>query len=247
MMKKIMITGASSGLGKACAMEFARRGYALGLTARRLDQLEQIKQDITAKYPHIPVEIRMLDVTQYATIPEILRDLANHLGGLDIVFANAGIGLGGKAGKSPFENVRKTIETNLIGAMATVDAAVAYFLEQGSGQIVGTSSVAAFRGFPGNAAYCASKSGFSTYLEGVRGEVAQKKISVTILHPGFIDTPINDTLPNRPFVVPVEKGAIEMVDLIEKKVKSSTVPRMPWSMIGMLLKTMPDAVLGRIK
>jgi hypothetical protein len=83
--------------------------------------------------------------------------------------------------------------------MATVDAAMAYFLQQGKGHIVGTCSVAAFRGLPRNASYSASKAGFAVYLEAVRAEVFRKDIDVTVLYPGFIDTPLNQMLPKRPF------------------------------------------------
>ena len=207
MKRSIFITGASSGIGRAVAFEFARRGYALALTARRLERLEEIRRAIQRKQPSIPVEIRFLDVTAYETIPSVIRETAEALGGLDIIFANAGIGPAGKVGGGAFEDARKTIETNLVGAMATVDAAVAYFLERGEGHIVGISSVASYRGFPGNSAYCASKAGLSVYLEALRAELYGTNIGVTILYPGFIDTPINAMLPRRPFVIPVEKGA----------------------------------------
>lgn len=244
--KSILITGASSGIGKALAFELAQRGYSLALTARRTDQLEQIRNEIKQQSPSQTVEIRTLDVTDYESIPSVLKELADALNGLDIVFANAGIGLRGKIGQAQFENAKRTIETNLIGAMATVDAAVAYFKEKGKGHIVGISSVSAFRGMPGNSAYCASKAGFSTYLEALRAEVYREKIEVTVLHPGFIDTPLNNMLPNRPFVIPVEKGAAIIARLIEKKVKSSTVPVFPWNVIGVLLKLLPTNILAKM-
>ncbi|MGK5094164.1 SDR family oxidoreductase [Deltaproteobacteria bacterium TL4] len=246
MSKSIFMTGASSGIGKALAFEFAERGYSLALTARRMDQLIQIRTEIQKKHPSILIEIKALDVTDYESIPSALSEMAKALKGLDIVFANAGIGLGGLVGKSDFKNAQKTIETNLIGAMATVDAAVAYFLSQGKGQIVATSSVAAFRGMPRNSSYCASKAGLSIYLESVRAEVSHKNIDVTVLHPGFIDTPLNDMLPNRPFVISSEKGAKLMASLIEKKVKSSTVPKMPWSVVGAMLKILPDSLMRKV-
>ena len=246
--KSIFMTGASSGIGKALAFELAKRGYALGLTARRLDQLQSIQQDIQTQYPSSTVAIRELDVTQYAEITKVLNELAEELKGLDIVFANAGIAQSGLAGKHPFHHAQKTIETNLIGAMATVDAGVAYFLKRGKGgHIVGTSSVAAFRGLPKNSAYCASKAGFSTYLESVQAEVMKQKIDVTILHPGFIDTPLNDMMPSRPFVITVEKGAILIADLIEKRVPHSVVPAMPWRMVAPLIKLLPSSFFARAK
>lgn len=246
MTDSILITGASSGIGKALAFEMAGRGYALGLAARREDELKQIQEQILAKYPSAKIAVRHLDVTDYETIPEVLSYFSNLMKQIDIVMVNAGIGLGEKVGHGKFDQARKTIETNMIGAMATVDAAVAYFLRQGKGHVVGVSSVAAFRGMPGNASYCASKAGLAVYLEALRAEVLKKHIRVTVLYPGYIDTPLNNMIPNRPFLISVEKGAAIIADLIEKKKKSSTVPVFPWNIIGRLLKILPVSVIAKM-
>jgi short-subunit dehydrogenase len=246
MADSILITGASSGIGKALAFEMARRGYTLGLAARREDELETIQKQIREKHPSTKIAVRHLDVTAYETIPEVLAYFTSALGSIDIVMVNAGIGLGEKVGRGKFDQARKTIETNMIGAMATVDAAVQYFLNQGKGHIVGVSSVAAFRGMPGNASYSASKAGFAVYLEALRAEVYKKNIHVTVLYPGYIDTPLNNMISSRPFLISVEKGASIIADLIEKKVKSSTVPVFPWNIVGKLLKLLPTSVIAKM-
>jgi len=244
MAKSIMITGASSGIGRSLAYEMAGRGYSLALAARRLDELRTVQKDIGRAYPSVKVEVCRLDVTEYDTISPALQGLAESLEGLDIVFANAGIGLGEKIGAGEFTSARRTIETNLIGAMATVDAAVAYFLQQGSGHIVGASSVAAFRGTPRNSSYSASKAGLACYLETLRAEAYHKKIDVTVLYPGYIDTPLNRMLRSRPFLISVEKGAALMADMIERKVRSSTVPVMPWCLLAPILKILPTRMIA---
>jgi short-subunit dehydrogenase len=246
MVKSILITGASSGIGKALSYELANRGYGLALAARRYDELVKIRDEIKSRRPSLTVEVRPLDVTDYDSVPAAIEELAAALKGLDIVFANAGIGLGEKIGESEFDKARRTVETNLIGAMATVDAAVAYFLSVGKGHIVGTSSVAAFRGLPHSSSYSASKAGLATYLEALRAEVYRKNIDVTILYPGFIDTPLNDSLPNRPFLISAEKAAAIIARLIEKKVKSSTVPVFPWKLLVPLLKILPTGIISRL-
>ena len=120
-----------------------------------------------------------------------------------------------------------------------------YFLEKGHGHIVGTSSVAAFRGMPRMASYGASKAGFALYLESLRAEVDRKNIHVTVLNPGYIDTPLNDMLKNRPFLISAEKGAAMIADMIERKVKSSTVPVWPWCILGRMLKLLPASVVAK--
>ena len=241
-----MITGASSGIGKALAFELAKRGYSLALTARSADRLDQIQKEIVSDHNPPIVTVRPLDVTDYDDVFRAVNDMAEALEGLDIVFANAGIGLGERVGRGDFEKARRTIEVNLIGAMATVDAAAEYFLKMGKGHIVGTSSVAAFRGMPRNSAYSASKAGFAVYLETVRVELLKKNIHVTVLYPGYIDTPLNQMLKRRPFLISVEKGAAIIADLIEKKVKSSTVPVYPWNIIGRVMKILPAGVIAKM-
>ena len=245
MPKKILITGASSGIGRALAYELAGRGYAMALTARRADALEAIRDDLQVKHPSALVVVHPLDVTAYDTVPGVLGACADALGGLDIVFANAGIFLGGKVGRGRFDDARRTIEVNLLGAMATVDAAMAYFLEQGYGHVVGMGSVMAYRGMPRSGPYCASKAGLALYLEALRAEAFRKNIHVTVLHPGYIDTPFNDTLKSRPFLISVKKGAALIAGMIERRVKSSTVPVWPWRFLGPMLKWLPTSMIAR--
>ena len=246
MAKTILITGASSGIGKALAYEMAERGYSVGLTGRNIDLLEKVRGEIKNKFPSINVEARKLDVTDYKSVPVVINELVNALGGIDIFFANAGVAFSGKVGRGNFEKDRMNVETNLIGAMATVDAAVEYFLKKGEGHVVGTSSIVAYRGMPSNASYCASKAGFTTYLEALRTEVMRKNIDVTVLHPGYIDTPLNNMVKNRPFLITVEKGAKIIAKMIEKKVKSSPVPRFPWNIVGFVFKILPARIMAKM-
>ena len=241
MSKKVLITGASSGIGKALAYEFAKRGYALGLTARRVSILEEIQKDIQSIYA-IKIVIQQMDVSNPDDVFAGISSLVADLGGVDIVVANAGIAISNEVGRGKFEMDQMTIQTNLIGAMATVDAAAILFREQGSGQIVGISSIAAFRGLPKNASYCASKAGLDIYLEAVRVELRPYKVEVTTIHPGYIDTPLNESMQKRPFVISSNKGAVQMVNQIEKKHMSTTIPTIPWGIISFLMKFIPDTI-----
>jgi short-subunit dehydrogenase len=244
--KTVFITGASSGIGRALALELAGRGYDLFLTARRLDALEQVSADIASAHPARRVEVRRLDVTDDADAANAIAEAAETLGRCDIVVANAGLGNSPRVGEGGMARNRAIVETNLIGAMATIDAAVALFRRQGgAGQIVGISSVAGVRGLPGSASYSASKAGVTVYLEAVRAETYGEPITVTTIAPGYIDTPLNQEMKSRPFLIDVEKGAQITADLIERGVGYATVPRFPWTVLKPLLRLLPTSLLAR--
>jgi len=244
--KTVLITGASSGIGRSLATELARRGHDLFLTARRLDALEGVRADIARADPARRVEVRPLDVTDDADVASAIAEGAEKLGRLDIVVANAGIGNSGRVGQGNVGRARLIVETDLIGAIATIDAAVALFRRQGgSGQVVGVSSVAAVRGLPGSSSYSAAKAGLGVYLESVRAETHGEPITVTTLAPGYIDTPINQDMTRRPFLIDAEKGARIMADLIERGVAYATVPRLPWALLAPLMRVLPTALLAR--
>jgi NAD(P)-dependent dehydrogenase (short-subunit alcohol dehydrogenase family) len=244
--KTVFITGASSGIGRALALELAGRGYDLFLTARRLDALEQVRGDVAARDPARKVEVRRLDVTDDADVAAAIDEAAEKLGRVDIVVANAGVGSSPPVGEGQMERNRSIVETNLIGAIATIDAAVALFRRQGGdGQVVGVGSVAGVRGLPGSGSYSASKAGLAVYLESARAETLKEPITVTTIAPGYIDTPINQRMKSRPFLIDVEKGARITADLIERGVGYSTVPRYPWRVVAPLLRVVPTSWLAR--
>lgn len=244
--KSVFITGASSGLGRQMAIEFSRRGYRLALTARRLDVLQALQTELE-KNGTGQVFVAALDVTDDAAVAQVLADARVFFGALDIVVANAGVGHHGFIGKLQFAKVRETVNTNITGFMATVDAAMQCFREQGHGQLVGISSVAGFRGLPAGGVYGASKAAVTTYLEALRAETYGSGIVVTTLSPGYIDTPLNRAAKSRPFVIPVEQGGKLLVDLIERKVQCATVPRWPWALVARLLTLLPTAVIARFR
>jgi len=244
--KAAIVTGASSGIGRALACELARRGYALGLCARRGELLEEIRGEIERDVRGTRVETAVLDVTDTGAVREAIPHLAARFGKVELLVANAGVGGERWAGDDRFAVDEGIVRTNLLGAMATVDAGVKLFRATGGGHIVGVSSVAGWRGLPGHAAYSASKAGLNAYLEAVRTEVQKDGIRVTTLCPGYIDTPINQHMKSRPFLVTAEQGAARAADLIERGVRVSTVPVLPWNLIGVVMRTLPDAIWDRV-
>lgn len=242
MAKTVFITGASSGLGKGMAFELASRGYNLALAARR--SLQDVADEITAQHG-VTVKAYELDVTNFDAVGECLQQVLTDFSSLDIVIANAGIGETMYVGKSDFKEVKATIDTNVLGLMATVESAIPIFRKQGSGHIVGLSSAAGERGVPGIAVYCASKSAVTTYLKALQVESYREDIDVTILAPGYIDTPINQAAKSRPFVIPLQQGVVELVDKIEGKVSFSFVPSWPWAIVARVMRYLPNRVFAK--
>lgn len=245
MIKTVAITGASSGIGKALAHEFASRGVSVALLARRLDVLTDVAAAIKQQYPAVKVVTLSLDVAEPETILPVLQEAKRELGGLDCVIANAGITGVNKTGAGDFRKDQRVIMVNLIGGMATVDAAARIFREQGRGVIAGVSSVSAFKGIPGSAAYSASKAGFSSYLDTTRIELKKHGIDVIAVHPGFIKTDIAPNMEKYPFVIEAEKAARDIVNGIVKGHSNIIVPAMPWAVLGRVMPILPDKLIEK--
>jgi len=246
--KTVVITGASAGIGEAMAREFARRGYHLGLTARRLDVLECLRTELIAGsgQPGLRVEIAALDVDQDETVAAVLHELFVRLGGVDIVVANAGINRFTGVGKGQLADARRVIQTNVIGAIATVEAAAEHLVSRGAGQIVGISSLASLQAMPKQAAYCASKAAFSMYLDAARLELKRKNVAVTSILPGFVVTDIMPKIEKFPFAVPAAQAAREIVTLIEQRKPVGVVPAWPWKWLRPFFGHFPDSLWNKL-
>jgi len=241
--KNILISGASSGLGAGMAREFAQRGCNLGLCARRLDRLDQLKAELAAAHPAIKIAIRALDVTHYDDVFTAFRAFRDELGTLDRVIVNAGIGEGMPIGKGGFARNRAIIETNFLAALAQCEAAMEIFRAQGTGHLVVISSMSAFRGLRGGlTAYAASKAGVAALTEGIRTDVLRKPaIKVTTIFPGYMRTEMNqDADPaHTPFLIDGETGARLIARAIEREPATAIVPWWPWAPVGYLMRRAP--------
>ena len=243
MNKTVIITGASSGIGAALATAFASKGYNLGLAARRIDKLEALARQLEDTY-HVQVAITALDVQQDSQVAPALSRLAQELGQVDIVVANAGVTGVRRSGSGNIEIDKTIFQTNVIGAIATLDAATKIFLAQGHGHLVGMSSFSAFSPLPTSAAYSASKAALTNYMNAMRLELINKKINVTVIHPGFIKTDIAPHMDKYPFVIEADVAAQQMVRAIEGKKVNVIVPAMPWKAAKGLMNLMPDPLLA---
>ncbi|MAG75235.1 MAG: short chain dehydrogenase [Colwelliaceae bacterium] len=242
--KNILITGASSGLGKGMAIEFAKAGRNLALCARRVERLEEVKNELLAINPNIQVEIRSLDVNNHEQVFEVFEDFRQTLGTLDRVIVNAGMGKGASIGTGFFAANKQTAETNFIAALAQCEAAMTIFRAQNAGHLVTISSISAVRGFRrALTVYAATKAGLSCMTEGIRIDVMNTPIKVTCVHPGFIKSEINEKVEKVPFIVETDVGCRAIVGAIEKEKADAYVPSYPWAILHRLLRIMPDSFI----
>jgi short-subunit dehydrogenase len=242
-MKRVFITGASSGIGAALAQRYAQQGALLGLVARRRQALEQLR----ARLPHPERHhIYAVDVTDHAALAAAAADFIAAAGGADVVIANAGISHGTLTEHAEdlavFERI---IATNVTATVATFSPFVATMKAQARAgsrdcRLVGIGSVAGIRGLPGAGAYSASKAAVISYCEALRVELRASGIKVVTIAPGYIDTPMTQGNPYRmPFLMPAEDFAIRALAAIEAGVGYTVIP---WQMgvVAKLLRLLPN-------
>jgi short-subunit dehydrogenase len=244
--QRILITGASAGLGEGMARRFAALGRDLALAARRTDRLEALRDELVAAHPGIRVEVAALDVDDADAVARVIPELAGRLGGVDRVIVNAGIGKGASIGTGKAWANRATLHTNVLGSHAQCEAAMELFRAQGSGHLVLISSVASVRGMQGTrTAYGASKAALNALAEGIRSEVHGSGIEVSTILPGYIATDINVGR-RGPFTVDRDTGVNALVAAIEREPAKAYVPQWPWRPISVLLRVLPLPVLRRV-
>ena len=222
---RVVITGASSGIGEALARYYAAQGATLGLISRR----------------------HGVDVTDEAAMAAAAQDFIRRHGVPDLVIANAGIATGTEgADLRDVAKLRKLLEVNVIGLAATLAAFAPAMREAGRGTLAGIASVAGFRGLAGNGAYSASKSAAITWMESLRAELHGSGVSVVCVCPGYIDTPM--TRVNRfrmPFLLTADEAARRIARVIAARRRLAVIP---WQMalVSVLLRALPGWLYDRI-
>lgn len=238
--QKILITGASSGLGAGMARAFAAKGRDLALCARRTERLDELKAELSQRFPGITVAVAALDVTDHEQVPKVFGELSDALGGIDRIIVNAGIGKGAPLGSGKLWANKATIETNLVAALVQIETALEMFKQAGSGHLVLISSVLGNKGVPGvKAAYAASKAGVSSLGESLRAEYAKGPIKVTVLEPGYIESEMTAKAASTVLMVDNETGVNAMVAAIERESGRAVVPAWPWAPLVQVMRVLP--------
>jgi short-subunit dehydrogenase len=241
----LFITGASSGIGQAMAVEWARRGGRLALVARRGDEM---RAWVAAQgWPADRVEVYVADARDLAAMTAAGRACIAAQGLPDVVIASAGISVGVDMGvEGDLEVMRGVIETNILGLAATFQPFIAPMCARRSGRLVGIASVAGIRGLPGHAAYSLSKAGVISFCESLRVECRPSGVRVVTIAPGYIDTPLTrGNSYSMPFLMPADKFARQALDAIAAGVGLRVIP---WQMgvLARVLRILPNWIYDRV-
>ncbi len=221
--KTVLITGASSGLGWAVTEALAPYGVHLGLLSRREEKMRALAESLSDSGSKF--WIRACDVRNRAAVIEAVQAFAREAGRLDVAWANSGIGYESSMRKWDWDAVESMIDTNLKGAIYTIKASLDIMVQQKSGTVVGIGSAASMRGFPTRGVYSLTKIALAYFLESFAAELPY--IQFTIIHPGFVDTPINQGNPNRIWLLQPPQAARLMIKAVAKR---KYVYIFPWQM-----------------
>lgn len=233
----VLVTGASSGLGRALALEYGKRGAHVTVAARREGELASLKAEIEAAGGK--ASLLVVDVADAEAAHAAARKADGLMGSLDLVIANAGLGGATHASRIELADLTRMIDVNVRGAMATLLGAIPIMMEQKRGQLASVSSLAGRRALPAGAPYSASKAALSVFMEGLRLDLRTAGIEVSDVQPGFVDTPLtrkNDF--EMPFIWPAEKAARYIAAELEKGPRIVAFP-FPLTLLTRLSQVMP--------
>ncbi len=236
---KIIIIGATTGIGRSLAQLYASKGHEIAITGRRIALLEEIKE----LFPNTKIHIRAMDVTDYKASRKIMDELATEMNGIDIAIINAGVGFL----KANFEEEIETIHINVRGFMALAHWSYQYFQQKGAGHLVGVASLAALSGSAYSPEYHASKAFMANYMSGLRMRSAKFKhnVFVTDIRPGYVDTPMTKQNKGMFWVATPEKAATQIAEAIASKKKIAYITKR-YILIAILLEIIPEWLLARL-
>lgn len=240
-----IVTGASSGIGRALALRLAADGYRVGLIARRGELLESVTREIDAAGGTAAAAVA--DVGDRAALRGAIVEIEARIGPTDIMVANAGFGAPTRLDPLNIDDVEQTFRVNTMGVIYSIEAVLPGMLARRDGQVLAVSSLAGDKGLPGESAYCASKAAVNVYLEGLRIAVRGRGVVVTTVCPGFVQTPMAPMdAAATPFLITAEAAADRIARLIARR--RGGVHRFPrrMAMLMALIARMPDAIVARL-
>lgn len=239
---RVVISGASSGIGLALARHYLQSGAYIAAFARRGELLQTLCDEFPLKvYPYT------LDVRDATAVQRAAQDFIQRVGCPDIVIANAGVSVGTLTEYAEdLDAFQQVMDINVLGMVKTFQPFIQQMRTAGRGTLVGIASVAGFRGLPGASAYSASKAAAISYLESLRVELHGSGVKVVTICPGYIKTPMTAINPYpMPFILDPNVAAQRMVRAIARQTKFTVIP---WQMgiVGGLLKLLPRSLYDRL-
>ena len=237
---RILITGASSGIGEELARAYAKTDNELILLARRETRLKNLADELL---PHVKsVEIVVVDVTQFDTLQEKIK----RIGAVDMVILNAGISIGHSGEITPFKDFKNLYDVNLLSNHAILEILLPHFKAQKSGKIVFISSLASLISMPSSKAYSSSKRALNAYAEGIRYKYKKDGIKVINILPGFIKSELTDKNSfHMPFLLSTKDGAKKIYKAIEKEKRFYAFP-LRFYLIISFLNLLPQFLRDKI-
>lgn len=236
---KVIVVGASSGIGRSVAELLLKEGASVALLGRRTKKLEEISSGSgkAFSYEH--------DVHNYDEISTLFQRITTDLGGLDLIVYASGVMPDVDEHEYNFAKDREMIEVNLLGAIAWIGQAAARFEQVKSGTIVGISSIAGERGRRGNPAYCTSKAALTTFLESMRNRLTRYGVHVLTVKPGFIDTEMTRGKSGLFWLISSDEAAKEILEAAEGNAQEIFVPGR-WRWVAMAVRNVPSVLFRKL-
>lgn len=240
-LSRVVVVGASSGIGEAMARQLAQSGADVAVVARREAELTRLAGERPGKlhpYAH--------DVTNVDEVPALFERIERELGPIDGLVYAAGVMPKIEESEYAFEKDRAMVTVNLLGAMAWMNQAAARFEAARAGTILGISSIAGERGRRGNPAYCTTKAALTTYLEALRNRCSRYGVNVVTIKPGFVDTAMTRGMKGLFWLISAEKAAKISLRLARRG--SSAVAFVPsrWALVAFIVRSLPSFIFRKL-
>jgi short-subunit dehydrogenase len=239
---KVVVVGASSGMGEAMARQLASAGADVAIVARRQGELDRLAAERPGKlHPYVH------DVANVDEVPALFERIERELGGgIDGLIYAAGVMPKLEESEYAFEKDRAMVTVNLLGAMAWMNQAAARFEAARAGTILGISSIAGERGRRGNPAYCTTKAALTTYLESLRNRCSRYGVNVVTIKPGFVDTAMTRGMKGLFWLISAEKAAKLSLALARKGKSGAAFVPSRWALVAFIVRSLPSFIFRKL-
>jgi short-subunit dehydrogenase len=239
-----IVTGASDGIGRALALQLGAAGLRVGLVARRGDRLAAVAAEIAGAGG--TAASSSADVGDRGALRAAVAELTERLGPADVLVANAGFGAPTRLERLNTADVEQTFRVNVLGVVYAIEAVLPAMIQRRGGHLLAVSSLAAFKGLPGESAYCASKAAVNAYMEGLRIALRGRGVVVTTVCPGFVATAMTPMDSPAPFAVSADAAARRIAQVITRRRGGLVRFPLPMALLTDLIARLPDALVARL-